>query len=108
VGQSSSHHDKCQVGDMHTYIFDLVHFGGIRSPFTHSFSFPSYRHVPVPIYVLVHVRVTVHVLVPVPVAVTGKIRSWTEEVIFQARGIFKRSCFRPVRNFYLSERIVGN
>jgi hypothetical protein len=26
VGQSSSQHDKCQVGDMHTYFWDLVHF----------------------------------------------------------------------------------
>jgi hypothetical protein len=25
VGQSSSQHDKCQVGDMHTYGWDLVH-----------------------------------------------------------------------------------
>jgi hypothetical protein len=26
VGQSSSQHDKCQVGNMHTYSLDLVHF----------------------------------------------------------------------------------
>ena len=25
-GQSSSQHDKCQVGDMHTYCWDLVDF----------------------------------------------------------------------------------
>jgi hypothetical protein len=34
VGQSSSQHDKCQVGNMHTYSLDLVHFS-IHSSFHH-------------------------------------------------------------------------
>jgi hypothetical protein len=52
VDQSSSQHDKCQVGNMHTYSLDLVNLSGhsfIPSSFTHSFNFPSYLPVPVPI-----------------------------------------------------------
>jgi hypothetical protein len=35
VGQSNSQHNKCQVGDMHAYSLDLVHFT-IIPPFFHS------------------------------------------------------------------------
>jgi hypothetical protein len=34
--QGSSQHDKCQVGNMHTYSLDLVHFPIILSSFLHS------------------------------------------------------------------------
>jgi hypothetical protein len=63
VGQSSSQHDKCQFGNMHTYSLDLVHFPFIPSSFTHSFSFPLY------------LPVTIPVLVPIPVPIPGYLRS---------------------------------
>ena len=34
MDQSSSQHDNCQVGDMHTYCWDLVHF---HTPTHHSY-----------------------------------------------------------------------
>jgi hypothetical protein len=46
-GQGSSQHDKCQVGNMHTYSLDLVHFPIIPSSFTHSFNCPPYLPVTV-------------------------------------------------------------
>jgi hypothetical protein len=63
VGQSSSQHDKCQVGNMHTYSLELVHFGGafihscdhsvihsrIYGSFTHSGSCHAYLPITVPI-----------------------------------------------------------
>jgi hypothetical protein len=51
--QGSSEHDKCQVGNMHTYSLDLVHFLIILSSFLHSPSFHLYLIVTIPI--LVHV-----------------------------------------------------
>jgi hypothetical protein len=52
--QGSSQHDKCQVGNMHTYSLDLVHFPIILSSFLHSINCHPY---PV---------VTMHVHVPIP------------------------------------------
>ena len=94
MGQRSSQHDKCEVGSMHTYRLDLVHF---PSSFTHSFSSPWY----------LHVTVIVPIPIPVPVLVHGYIRSLIEEAGCQAHGILKRWVVRPVRN-YLGERIVEN
>ena len=90
--QSSSQHDKCQVGNIHTYILDLVHFPIIPSLFTHSLSCPLY----------LSVTITVPILVP------SYLERWTEEVGFQARGRLKRQVVRIMRNFSLGERIVGN
>jgi hypothetical protein len=56
--QSSSQHDKCQVGNMHTYILDLVHFPIIISTFIQSLKYHPYLvvtillHVPVPWLIL--------------------------------------------------------
>jgi hypothetical protein len=41
--QGSSQHDKCQVGNMHTYSLDLVHFPIILSSFLHSLSCHMYH-----------------------------------------------------------------
>ena len=49
--QGSSQHDKCQVGNMHTYSLDLVHFPIIPSSF-HSLSGNPYP------------AITIHILVP--------------------------------------------
>jgi hypothetical protein len=60
VGQSSSQRAKCQVGNMHTYSLDLVHFPIIPSLFTHSFSCPLY----LPVIITIHVPVLVPLHVP--------------------------------------------
>jgi hypothetical protein len=50
--QGSSQHDKCQVGNMHTYSLELVHFPRNLSSFLHSLNYHPYPvvivHVPVP------------------------------------------------------------
>jgi hypothetical protein len=56
VGQICSQHDKCQVGNMHTYSLDLVHFPIIPSSFSYSLSCPLY----------VSFTITVPELVPYP------------------------------------------
>jgi hypothetical protein len=48
--QGSSQHDKCQVGNMHTYSLDLVHFPSFpHDSFTHSLSGHPYLAVTIPI-----------------------------------------------------------
>jgi hypothetical protein len=52
--QGSSQHDKCQVGNMHTYSLDLVHFPIILSSLFHSLNCYLY------------LVVTIHVTIPIP------------------------------------------
>ena len=77
--QGSSQHDKCQVGNMHTYSLDFVHFLIIPSLFTHSFSCPLY------------------LLDTITISVPWLAGSWTEEAGCQACGRLKRQVVRPMR-----------
>jgi hypothetical protein len=71
VGQSSSQHDKCEVGNMHTYSLYLVHFPipsiiqssiqSILGGFMQSVSCPLYLHVTLP----------EPVSIPIPICVAG-------------------------------------
>jgi hypothetical protein len=74
VGQSSSQHDKFQVGDIHAYILDLVHFPSFhRHSLTHSVVLRTFMYLYLYLYLLVHVPVLVCIpvyiliLVPMPV-----------------------------------------
>jgi hypothetical protein len=94
VDQSSSQHEKCQVGNMHTYSLDLVHFP------IHSFihyiiihSLIQLSHVPLRYFhctCIIHESVSIPVHVPVPMHVPSEIRSWTKEAGCQAHGILNR------------------
>jgi len=90
VGQSSSQHEKCQFGNMHTYSLDLVHFPIIPSSFTWSFNYPMYLLITITIYVPWLARI------------------WTEEAGCHAHRILKRQVVKPVRILSLGERIVEN
>jgi hypothetical protein len=75
--QGSSQHDKCQVGNMHTYSLDLVHFPIILSSLLHSLSLSS-----IPFYYY-HLYLYLGIF-------------GVEEVGFQARGLLKKWVIRPV------------
>ena len=108
MGQSSSQHDKHQVGDMHTHFLDLVHFLSFLPSFSHTVNHPGeFTH---SLFYLLYLHVTVPepVSIAILVCVAGYLGRWTEEAGCQARGILKRRVFRLVRNFTLGERIVGN
>jgi hypothetical protein len=84
VGQSSSQHDKCQVGDMHTYYWDLVHFGGFFPRFGGQF-----------LSIIPSIRKAFDI-------------EEAKEPGYQAHWILKRRVVRPMIIFTLGERFTGN
>jgi hypothetical protein len=94
VGQSSSQHDKCQVGNMHTKILDLVHFHhSIVPPFFHTrISVVLHNFLLLSLYMYCIQTNTIHVLVLVPVP--SYLRRWTEEMGCQTHGILMRRVVR--------------
>jgi hypothetical protein len=87
--QGSSQHDKCQVGNMHAYSLELIHFPIIPSSFTHSFIF------------------TLYLLVTIIVSVPWLDGSWIEETGCQAYRILKRQGFQSNENSLHVRELMG-
>jgi hypothetical protein len=110
VGQSSPQHDKCQVGNMHTYSLDLVHFPIhfiiIQSIIQLSYV-PSCTCIHTCTYTYTCICSYTYTHTCTRVSMPGYLGRWTEEVGYQACGILKIRVFMPVSNSLEVRELLG-